>query len=338
MTTHGEITSFQLLEATQDDVFEQTACGEIETENRNEELLKACDTLEQTCAYYDGLYEDAPIGIMVTDAERRVVRINDAFSIITGFAPEDIIDRTPSLLSSHIHNESFYQTLWATVNCNLFWQGEIQDVRKDGEPLPIWLTISATEGADGRITHYVGSFTNLTRQKQAEDKLRTACLRLGERAADVRRVLEKQKADHTEMEMVLKVLLKWQAKQKIETVQAILDDMDKTVLPFLHQLKTIRQTPAQQHLLAACESNLLQLMRSYGQPNKPATLYRKLTRSELQVASLIQLDLQTKVIAATLNISPATVESHRKAIRRKLGLLGDKSISLRAYLQSVADG
>lgn len=294
---------------------------------------QAEDALKTTALAFE-----AQVGIMVTDADRRVIRVNEAFSRITGFAPEDIIGRTPTLLSSGQHDEAFYQALWAAVARENFWQGEIQDVRKDGGPLPVWLTVSAAQGADGRITHYVGSFTDLTLQKQAEGKLLDACIRLGEQASNVQRELENQKDDHAGMKTALKVLLKAQETQRAEASQALSEDLEKTVLPFLRQLKAAEQTPTQKHLLASLESNLTQLMQSYGQASSLAALYRKLTPVEIQVASLVRQGLPTKVIAATLNISPGTVASHRKGIRKKLGLIGNKSNNLQTYLQSLPDG
>jgi DNA-binding CsgD family transcriptional regulator len=65
------------------------------------------------------------------------------------------------------------------------------------------------------------------------------------------------------------------------------------------------------------------------------SVYRNLTPKEIQVASMVREGFSTKVIAATLSISPETVSIHRKNIRKKLGL-GTKAENLRSYLVTLA--
>jgi diguanylate cyclase (GGDEF)-like protein/PAS domain S-box-containing protein len=114
---------------------------------------------------------DAQEGIVVTDVEGKVLRINKAFTETTGYTPEDIVGQTPRLLRSGRHDAEFYREMWETINSTGSWQGEIWDRRKNGEVYPKWLTISAVKGADGGVTHYVGTHFDITERKKAEEKI-----------------------------------------------------------------------------------------------------------------------------------------------------------------------
>ena len=109
--------------------------------------------------------------MMVTDAERRIIRVNEAFTKITGYHPEEVIGKDPRLLQSGMHDVSFYRGMWEKIGREGSWQGEIWDKRKNGELYPKWLTISSVKDKNGTVTHYVGSFTDLKEYREAQDKI-----------------------------------------------------------------------------------------------------------------------------------------------------------------------
>lgn len=109
--------------------------------------------------------------MMITDAQRVILRINQAFSDETGYSSEELIGQTPRLLMSGVQNHEFYQAMWESINHTGRWQGEIWDRRKNGEIYPKWLTISAVKAQNGSITHYVGTHTYISERKAAEARL-----------------------------------------------------------------------------------------------------------------------------------------------------------------------
>jgi diguanylate cyclase (GGDEF)-like protein/PAS domain S-box-containing protein len=109
--------------------------------------------------------------IMITDANRVIQRVNQAFTDETGYTAEEVVGRTPRLLSSGHHNKGFYREMWETIRRTGKWQGEIWDRRKSGEVYPKWMTITAVKGEDGIVTHYVGSHIDITERKAAEEKI-----------------------------------------------------------------------------------------------------------------------------------------------------------------------
>lgn len=111
-------------------------------------------------------------GMLVTDANQVILRGNQAFTSITGYAAEEVIGQKPGVLSSGRHEPEFYAEMWAAIGSDGTWQGEIWDRRKDGSLYPEWLTITAVRDAEGKITNYVGTMIDITLRKAAEDEVR----------------------------------------------------------------------------------------------------------------------------------------------------------------------
>ena len=115
-------------------------------------------------------------GMMVTDARGLILRVNSAFTRITGYPEAEVVGRSPSLLASGQHDEAFYRQLWQSLEQTGGWEGEVWNRRRSGEVYPERLTISAVRDAQGRVTHYVGSFSDLSQQKAAEEEARQLVL------------------------------------------------------------------------------------------------------------------------------------------------------------------
>ncbi|WP_428241919.1 sensor domain-containing protein [Gynuella sp.] len=109
--------------------------------------------------------------IAITDAENRILRVNQAFCDISGYSCEDVVGKTPNLLSSGRHDSAFYDSMWQQLNEFGHWQGEIWNRRKNGEIYPEWLSINVVRDNQGEITNYVGTFLDLTSNKQAEQEI-----------------------------------------------------------------------------------------------------------------------------------------------------------------------
>lgn len=110
-------------------------------------------------------------GITVTDANQIILRVNRAFTEITGYPAEEAIGKKPSILKSGRQDDAFYREVYAVLHREGCWQGEIWDRHKDGHIYPKWLAITVVRDADGRTTHYVGSFTDITARKASEEKI-----------------------------------------------------------------------------------------------------------------------------------------------------------------------
>jgi diguanylate cyclase (GGDEF)-like protein/PAS domain S-box-containing protein len=127
--------------------------------------------VEKKLLIHSQVFESATEGIVITDADRRIVDINKAFTAITGYTADEVLGEDISILQSGRHNEEFYRELWASVNEHGSWQGEIWDRRKNGEIHPNWLSISAVTEAGGKVARYIGLFSDISVMKQTQEQL-----------------------------------------------------------------------------------------------------------------------------------------------------------------------
>jgi diguanylate cyclase (GGDEF)-like protein/PAS domain S-box-containing protein len=112
-------------------------------------------------------------GMMITDSKGMILKVNQAFTRITGFAADEAAGRTPRMLSSGRHDAAFYQTMWQTIAQDGNWEGEIWNRRKNGEVYPEHLSIAAVRDEQGEICNYVAALTDITLSKAASDEIRS---------------------------------------------------------------------------------------------------------------------------------------------------------------------
>lgn len=127
---------------------------------------------EENLRVADKAFDVLDEAIIIADDQRRIVRVNPAFTRWTGYTAEEVVGKTPAILQSGRQDRAFYQTMWETIRDDGVWHGEIWNRRKDGEIYPERLTVAALTDQDRRVTHYVGSFVEASRHKEQEKKLR----------------------------------------------------------------------------------------------------------------------------------------------------------------------
>jgi diguanylate cyclase (GGDEF)-like protein/PAS domain S-box-containing protein len=111
-------------------------------------------------------------GMMVTDVNGVILRVNSAFTKITGYTGEEAVGQMARLLKSDRHDANFYAAMWKSIHHLGSWQGEIWNLRKNGESYPAWLTITAVERGDGVVTYYVATLSDITVRKAAENEIK----------------------------------------------------------------------------------------------------------------------------------------------------------------------
>jgi len=111
-------------------------------------------------------------GMFVTDANKVILRVNRAFTTITGYSAEEAVGKTPALLKSGRQDQHFYASMWDSINHTGAWEGEIWNLRKNGELYPERLVITSVKNADGAVSNYVASLTDITATKAATDEIK----------------------------------------------------------------------------------------------------------------------------------------------------------------------
>jgi PAS domain S-box-containing protein len=272
--------------------------------------------------------------ILITDADKTILRSNKAFSRITGYSAKEIVGQTPSFFQCDVQDESFAESLWTAMVRDGYWQGEACERRKNGEVFPVSLSITQVLGAKGRISHYVICFSDISVQKEAEKVLLNKKASLEKQIKIMHSDLGKANKETSEIHTALQVMLKQQQAELSKAQFSLSQEAERTVLPFLKKLKEHTRDKNEIRLIGILEVNLKHLLESYGVSESLPAAYMKLTPVEIQVASMIRQAMPTKVIASMLKLSPGTVNIHRKHIRKKLGL-NSRSLNLTGYLMSL---
>ena len=110
-------------------------------------------------------------GMLITDENRVIIRVNRAFTNITGYSTEEAIGKTKHLIISGKYDAAFYASMWEHVRLTGSWEGEIWNRRKNNELYPAYLVITAVKNSNLFITNYVVSLRDSTERKQAEEKI-----------------------------------------------------------------------------------------------------------------------------------------------------------------------
>lgn len=117
------------------------------------------------------VFEQGGEGIMITDANFSIVMVNRAFVDITGYSEIEIVGKNPRILSSGRHDRSFYRGMWEEINTHGFWRGEIWNRRKEGDVFPELLSISRVLDTRGKISHYIGIFSDISEHKASQEHI-----------------------------------------------------------------------------------------------------------------------------------------------------------------------
>lgn len=158
------------LTAKQDEII---AARTREIQERNAELSREIEgrrKRDEELRIAGAVFECAAEAIIVTDADNNIVRVNPAFTAITGYTPAEVMGRNPGLLKSGRHSPAFFEEMWAALGQRGHWEGEIWNRHKNGDVRVEWLSISKIDNDKGSA--YLAVFHDITRRKEAEELLR----------------------------------------------------------------------------------------------------------------------------------------------------------------------
>ncbi|RLE32781.1 MAG: hypothetical protein DRJ61_08720 [Acidobacteria bacterium] len=116
--------------------------------------------------------EQAPVAVVITDAEGVIEYVNPAFTETTGYSEEEALGQNPRILKSDHQPESFYTELWTTITEGNVWRGEFCNRKKSGELYWERAAIAPVRDEHGDIVRYVAVKENLTKLRETERALR----------------------------------------------------------------------------------------------------------------------------------------------------------------------
>jgi PAS domain S-box-containing protein len=278
-----------------------------------EEALKASEEK------YRSLVENIHEVLYTTDRSGIVTYVSPAIEPMTGFSPADIVGRHFSEFVLGDDSE-YLKSRYEHALEGQRSPTEYRILTKSGGHR--WVsTFSRPVIENDRSIGLHGVISDISEYKESEAALQ-------EREKELRAKTETLE----EMNAALRVLLERREKDRVEMEEKVLLNMRDLVNPYLEKLKKGSMDEKQKACLGILESNLNSITSSFSRELR--FKYLNLTPTEIHIAGLIRDGRTTKEIADLLNLSSRTIESHRKNIRRKMGLK-DKKANFRTTLLSI---
>lgn len=120
---------------------------------------------------YKRIFDSASEGMVITDSTGRILAVNEAFTIITGYQQAEVIGQNPRILNSGQQGADFYEQMWRVLTENGSWEGEIWNRKKNGTVYPEWLTINSIRNEHKDIVHYFATFYEIGELKKREKQI-----------------------------------------------------------------------------------------------------------------------------------------------------------------------
>lgn len=290
---------------------------------------KAEEALRESEHKYRILFKNAPVGIGIADGKGNIIDFNDAILRPGGYNRRDAakIRNASELYDSQEEREAVYRL---ARKQGFVDNHEVRLKRKDGTVYDAFLSLRPIK-IQGRM-YWQSIIQDITPLKIAEEALRKAREELEAKVRERTRELQGKNQTLEELNTALKVLLERREGDKKETQEKITLSINQLVKPYLERIKTTRLNETQRAFVDIIESNLYEVFSPFTESF--SSKYMRLTPAEIQVANLVKQGKITKEIAEMLNLSIRTIESHRKNIRKKLGIT-DKKTNLRTHLMSL---
>ena len=138
----------------------------FELEEANQALSKSPPRLAAT------VFDAASEGIVIFDPDYCILTVNQAFSRVSGYQPEDVIGRRVTDIASSRDARRHFQAIHQSLEQTGQWQGELVEARKNGELYPQWLQLNVVLDKAGKLSHIVGFFSDLSSRRAAEERMR----------------------------------------------------------------------------------------------------------------------------------------------------------------------
>ena len=245
-----------------------------------------------------------------------ILEANNQYYEMFGYNSDELVGKDAISLTA---TPESIENIKTQISLGNFGPYEVAGVKKDGTKFPMEVRIKLTSHNGHKVRMAV--IRDLTEQKQAERVLK-------ERT----RELEIKKNSLEEVNTAMKVLLKKREEDKEELEDNVLINVKELIEPYFKKIKKTKLDDQQKTFLSIIESNLNEIVSPF--TRKMSLEYLNLTPTEIQIANLIGHGSPSKKIAELMNVSPRTIDTHRKNIRRKIGLQGQRG-NLRSHLLSL---
>ena len=287
--------------------------------------------LQKSEQKYRLLVESTPDWVWMCDEEGDLTYSNRGAKQILGYEVQEILGTSAFRLMDSKDRKRVRKWFRKAKKQKRGWNGTVVRWQHKDKSIRFLETIAEPIIDDnGDLKGFTGIDRDITVRKQAKEALRKANANLKKRT----RELELKRKSLEELNAAMRVVLKKRETDKAKIKESVLANVKKLIEPYFEKIKKTGLNDQQMGVLRILESNLKEIISPFTQ--EVSLKYFKLTSTEIQVAKQIRHGHTTKQIADFMDISPRTIETHRKNIRRKIGLEGKKA-NLRSHLMSVVN-
>ncbi len=285
---------------------------------------------EEDVWFLSQVVEQSNDSIICSDAEFRIIYMNSAAENLFGWPKEELQGKTPDIFNAEPAADEIQKEIYASVLSGNAYLGEALNRRKDGSTFYCQFLVSPLFDVDGRLIGFIGSQRDVTDRRKAQDDLADHRERLEDLVNERTRELEDKTQILEELNAATRALLRQREEDRKELEERFVANMKNLILPYAEKMKRTRLDERQMSYLGIMETHFNEIMS----PLMRTMQQRNFTPAESQVASLIKDGKTTKEIAEIMGSATSSVDTHRKSIRKKLGLSNAK-VNLQSHLRSM---
>lgn len=126
---------------------------------------------EEQINILSSVVEQSPVSVVITDKNADIVFVNKYFCEKTGYAPEDVLGKNASILLSGKHSKSYYEDIWRQLGSGLSWDGNLLNIKKNGELFWERVIISPLRNEQNQIVYYVAVKDDITEEIKLNKEL-----------------------------------------------------------------------------------------------------------------------------------------------------------------------
>ncbi len=303
-------------------------CSVVDITNRKQTENLLLESEER----YRSLAENSGVSFWQTTLDGHIIYINPAMRRMLEIEDSEELHGKTYHSFCNAENQEIVKRELAKREKGVSSNYEIELIGKKGTKRNVMISGAPIFLSEDKIHSAIATLTDITDKKRAKKVLMEAHDELERRVKERTRELEIKTKNLEEINIAMNVFLKKRDEDKKDTEDNVFTNVKELIEPFFKKIKKTKLDNQQKTFLSIIESNLNEIISPF--TRKMSLKYLDLTPAEIRIANLIRHGSQSKEIAELLNLSPRTVETHRKNIRRKIGLEG-KRANLRSHLLSL---
>jgi PAS domain S-box-containing protein len=285
---------------------------------------------EEDVRFLSQVVEQSTDSIICSDAEFRIIYMNNSAEKLFGWPKEELLGKTPDILNAEPSADEIQKKIYESVLAGKAYLGEALNRKKDGSTFYCQFLVSPLFDVDGRFIGSIGSQRDVTDRRKTQDELATHRERLEDLVRERTRELEDKTQILEELNAATRALLRQREEDRKELEERFVANMKNLILPYAEKMKRTCLDERQMSYLGIMETHFKEIMS----PLMRTMQQRNFTPTESQVASLIKDGKTTKEIAEIMGIATSSIDTHRKSIRKKLGL-SNTQVNLQSHLRTL---